>query len=144
MEIYLEVHFILKDTFIKAFDRELGYLFCTLFFLLIWCFFIPCLTKWWYGRLSKFEIICWLLQCLGTTGIHSGIRKTISCLDLFPFTWSFVLLLPFLCISFPNRLFWINAHLGPGCAIKALASIVARMESRVGRNRQWHRFSLDY
>lgn len=84
-------------------------------------------------------IICWLLQCLRTTGGCSEIRKTISCLDLFPFTWSFVLLFPFQCISFLSWLFWINAHLRPDCAIKALASIIAWMEGRVGRNRQSHK-----
>lgn len=147
MEIYPEVHFILRDIFIKAFDRKLEFYFfypLLFFFFLICCFFFPCLTEWWYGCLSKFGIICWLLHCLGTTGIHSGIRKTISCLDLFPFTRSFVLLFPFPCISLPSQLFWINAHLGPDCAIKVLASTVAWMESRVGRNRQSHRFSLDY
>lgn len=106
-------------------------------------FFSPCLTKWWYGCLSKLGIICWLHHCLRTTGIHSGIRKTIGCLDLFPFTWSFVLLFPFPCISFLSRPFWINAHLGPDCAIKSLASIIAWMRSKVGRNRQSHRSSLD-
>lgn len=154
MEIYPEVHFILRDIFIKAFDREGVYfftLFCFLGFyfglvgvFLICHFFFLCLTKWWYGHLSKFRIICWLLHCLRTTGIHSEIRKTISCLDLFPFTWSFVLLFPFPCISFLSRLFWINAHLGPDCAIKALASITAWMESRVCTNRQSHIFLLDY
>lgn len=42
-------------------------------------------------------------------------------------------------VSFLSWLFWINARLGTDCAIKALASIVAWIEGRVGRNRQSHR-----
>lgn len=136
--------FFFKWHFYKGCWQRAGVFFFTSSFFLICCFFFPCLTEWWYGCLSKFGMICWLFHCLRTTGIHSGIRKTISCLDLFPFTWSFVLLFRFPCISFLSWLFWIDAHLGPDCAIKALASIVAWMESRVGRNRHSHRFTLDY
>lgn len=32
MEIYLKVHFILRDIFIKAFDRDLRYFFMPFFF----------------------------------------------------------------------------------------------------------------
>lgn len=43
MEIYLKVHFILRDIFIKAFDRDLRYFLClfVFFFLLLFLFPLP-------------------------------------------------------------------------------------------------------